>query len=100
MKKLMILLLSLTVLLVSVSSCTARVSIQPRSTEQVIERETEFINLVEVTPTIVMDKNTGVLYVREKQSTYSCFSIYTTFPIMEADGTCLTYKEAQARERK
>lgn len=100
MKKLMILLLTLTVLLVSVSSCTNRVSIQPRSTEQVIEREAEFISLVEVTPTIVMDKNTGVLYVREKQSTYSCFSIYTTFPIMEADGTCLTYKEAQARERK
>lgn len=100
MKKLMILLLTLTVLLVSISSCSDRVAVAKRSTEQVLERESEFINLVEVTPTIAMDKNTGVLYVREKQFTYGSWSIYTTFPIMEADGTCLTYKEAQARNKE
>ena len=96
----MILLFTLTVLLVSISSCSNKVTVTKRSTEQITERESEFVNLVEITPTIVMDKNTGVLYVREKQFTYGSWSIYTTFPIMKADGTCLTYKEAQARKKE
>ena len=93
MKKLILLILMILLL----SSCTNRVSVQPKSTEQVTGKEADFINLVEITSTIVMDKNTGVLYVREKQITHGSFSIYTTFPIMKADGTCLTYKEARAR---
>lgn len=95
MKKLIVLILTILLL----SSCTNRISVQPRSTKQVTEKEANFINLVEITPTIVMDKNTGVLYVREKQTTSGSYIIYTTFPIMEADGTCLTYEEAQARGR-
>lgn len=93
MKRLMLLILTMLLL----SSCTNRVSVQPKSTEQVTGKETDFINLVEITPTIVMDKNTGVLYVREKQNTYGSLKVYTTFPIMEADGTCLTYEEVQTR---
>ena len=44
-----------------------------------------------------MDNNTGVLYVREKHASYGGYVTYTTFPIMEADGTCLTYDEWKAR---
>lgn len=69
--------------------------------KQVMEAKNDsFIMLVKLTDIILMDNNTGVLYVREKHASYGGFETYTTFPIMEADGTCLTYDEWKARGSK
>lgn len=85
-----------------VNSCSVRAQVEMyKNNQEMLEnRNNDFIQLVKITDIIVMDKHTGVLYVRELQRTYSTYKIYTTFPIMEADGTCLTYDEYKERIKK
>lgn len=80
-------------------TCSVRADIlNYQKDKQVMEAKNDsFIMLVNLTDIILMDNNTGVLYVREKHASYGGYETYTTFPIMEADGTCLTYDEWKAR---
>jgi len=81
------------------NGCSVRADIlNYQKDKQVMEAKNDsFIMLVKLTDIILMDNNTGVLYVREKHASYGGYETYTTFPIMEADGTCLTYDEWKAR---
>lgn len=81
------------------NGCSVRADVLDyQKDKQVTEAKNDsFIMLVKLTDIILMDNNTGVLYVREKHSSYGGYYTYTTFPIMEADGTCLTYDEWKAR---
>ena len=70
----------------------------PRSEE--FTEYASFIDLEMLTDTIARDRQTDVLYVRETHETYGAsLKVITTFPIMEADGTCLTYTEWKNRRR-
>lgn len=92
MKKLII-LLTVSLLL---CSCSNRV-VTPRVSDEDRISEKNIVSFVKVSDRIVMDKYTGVLYVREENATYSGLKVYTTFPLMKADGTCLTYQDVQNR---
>ena len=93
MKSIKIFLLILVALFLT--SCGQhRVKTSPFGESSSYTFESSFISLEEVSPNIVMDVNTEVLYVREKHKVYGIgLYVYTTFPIMEADGTCLTFRE-------
>ena len=97
MKVKMLILLLLTSLFLS--SCDDSTAIISTASQSTVADTKSFICLSKVTDSIYMDEHTGVLYVREKYITYGLDSyVITTFPIMEADGTCLTYDEWKARK--
>ena len=95
--KLKILLIFICAILLT--SCTpSKRTFTPRSGE--FTEDSSFIDLEMLTDTIARDRRTDVLYVRETHKTYGVgLKVITTFPIMEADGTCLTYTEWKSRRR-